>query len=50
MQVACRFPGIVAVSLFLLTLVSTDTAKYSGGTRFGFGLWVIRVRFELRLP
>ena len=32
MNVARRFLGIVAVGLFLLTIVSTATAKYSGGT------------------
>jgi len=32
MQIVSRFRGIVAVGLFLLTIVSTATAKYSGGT------------------
>jgi hypothetical protein len=32
MSIARRFPGIVVVALFLLTAVSTATAKYSGGT------------------
>jgi len=32
MNVARRLRGIVAVGLFLLTIVSTATAKYSGGT------------------
>jgi len=32
MHVARRFRGIVAVGLFVLTIASTATAKYSGGT------------------
>jgi hypothetical protein len=32
MQVVSRFRGIVAVALFLLTIVSTATAQYAGGT------------------
>jgi hypothetical protein len=32
MRITVRFRGIVAVALFLLTIVSTVTAKYSGGT------------------
>ena len=34
MQVARRFRGIIAVGLFLLTIVSTATAQYGGGSGF----------------